>query len=164
MTKNPKMRLGSSALGGERIILLHPYFKELDWDLLNQRQIEPPFRPRIVSVEICYWIIRQTGLILNFILAISDFWLTRVELEDSAGWSQGVGLIGMMWNLSPQENRVNTMFYICVWQKSKEDVSNFDPEFLKEEPLLTPIEDRILSMINQEEFRNFSYTDPELES
>uniref|UniRef100_A0ABM5FBY2 Protein kinase C n=1 Tax=Pogona vitticeps TaxID=103695 RepID=A0ABM5FBY2_9SAUR len=95
MTKNPKMRLGSSALGGEKAILLHPYFKELDWDLLNQRQIEPPFRPRI---------------------------------------------------------------------KSKEDVSNFDPEFLKEEPVLTPIEDGILSMINQEEFRNFSYTDPELES
>ncbi|KAJ6658039.1 hypothetical protein lerEdw1_001698, partial [Lerista edwardsae] len=95
MTKNPKMRLGCSALGGEAAILLHPYFKELDWDLLNQRQIEPPFRPRI---------------------------------------------------------------------KSKEDVSNFDPEFLKEEPLLTPIEDRILSMLNQEEFRNFSYTDPELES
>ncbi|XP_026554427.1 protein kinase C eta type [Pseudonaja textilis] len=95
MTKNPKMRLGSSALGGEKAILLHPYFQELDWDLLNQRQIEPPFRPRI---------------------------------------------------------------------KSKEDVSNFDPEFLKEEPILTPIEEGILSMINQEEFRNFSYTDPELES
>uniref|UniRef100_A0ACB8G7G2 Uncharacterized protein n=2 Tax=Sphaerodactylus townsendi TaxID=933632 RepID=A0ACB8G7G2_9SAUR len=94
MTKNPKMRLGSSALGGERAILLHPYFKELDWDLLNLRQIEPPFRPRI---------------------------------------------------------------------KSKEDVSNFDPEFLKEEPLLTPIEEGMLSMINQEEFRNFSYTDPELQ-
>uniref|UniRef100_A0A8D0DN56 Protein kinase C n=1 Tax=Salvator merianae TaxID=96440 RepID=A0A8D0DN56_SALMN len=95
MTKNPKLRLGSSALGGEKAILLHSYFKELDWDLLNQRQIEPPFRPRI---------------------------------------------------------------------KSKEDVSNFDPEFLKEEPILTPIEEGILSMINQEEFKNFSYTDPELES
>uniref|UniRef100_A0A670I0B8 AGC-kinase C-terminal domain-containing protein n=1 Tax=Podarcis muralis TaxID=64176 RepID=A0A670I0B8_PODMU len=49
-------------------------------------------------------------------------------------------------------------------KKSKEDVSNFDPEFLKEEPILTPIEEGILSMINQDEFKNFSYTDPELES
>lgn len=48
MTKNPSMRLGSPALGGESAILRHPYFKELDWDLLNQRQMEPPFRPRIV--------------------------------------------------------------------------------------------------------------------
>ncbi|KAF7251915.1 Protein kinase C eta type, partial [Varanus komodoensis] len=101
MTKNPKMRLGSSSMGGERAILLHPYFKDLDWDLLNQRQIEPPFHPRI-------------------------------------SW------------------------YFTM--KSNEDVSNFDPEFLKEEPILTPIEDGILAMINQEEFRNFSYTDPELES
>lgn len=48
MTKNPAMRLGSPGLGGESAILRHPYFKELDWDLLNQRQMEPPFRPRIV--------------------------------------------------------------------------------------------------------------------
>lgn len=42
------MRLGSAGLGGESAILRHPYFRELDWDLLNQRQMEPPFRPRIV--------------------------------------------------------------------------------------------------------------------
>ncbi|XP_074854776.1 protein kinase C eta type [Carettochelys insculpta] len=94
MTKNPNLRLGSLAQGGEHAILKHPYFKELDWDLLNQRQIEPPFRPRI---------------------------------------------------------------------KCKEDVSNFDPDFVKEEPVLTPVEEGILAMINQEEFRNFSYTDPELQ-
>lgn len=51
MTKNPTMRLGSPGLGGESAILRHPYFKELDWDLLNQRQMEPPFRPRIVCGE-----------------------------------------------------------------------------------------------------------------
>lgn len=94
MTKNPTMRLGSPGLGGESAILRHPYFKELDWDLLNQRQMEPPFRPRI---------------------------------------------------------------------KSKDDVSNFDPDFIKEEPILTPIEEGILPMINQDEFRNFSFTSPELQ-
>ncbi|XP_006261688.4 protein kinase C eta type [Alligator mississippiensis] len=94
MTKNPNMRLGSQALGGESAILRHPYFKQMDWDLLNQRQVEPPFRPRI---------------------------------------------------------------------KSKEDVSNFDPDFTKEEPILTPVEEGILPMINQEEFRNFSFTGPELQ-
>lgn len=50
-----------------------------------------------------------------------------------------------------------------VWQKCSEDVSNFDPDFIKEEPALTPIEEGIIAMINQEEFRNFSYTDPELQ-
>uniref|UniRef100_A0A8C9FMB6 AGC-kinase C-terminal domain-containing protein n=1 Tax=Pavo cristatus TaxID=9049 RepID=A0A8C9FMB6_PAVCR len=42
--------------------------------------------------------------------------------------------------------------------KSKDDVSNFDPDFIKEEPILTPIEEGILPMINQDEFRNFSFT------
>uniref|UniRef100_A0A8C3V8V2 AGC-kinase C-terminal domain-containing protein n=1 Tax=Catharus ustulatus TaxID=91951 RepID=A0A8C3V8V2_CATUS len=47
-------------------------------------------------------------------------------------------------------------------RKSKDDVSNFDPDFIKEEPILTPIEEGILPMINQDEFRNFSFTSPEL--
>lgn len=51
MTKNPTLRLGSAGLGGEGAILRHPYFKELDWELLNRRQMEPPFRPRIVRGE-----------------------------------------------------------------------------------------------------------------
>ncbi|KAF2982258.1 hypothetical protein EK904_008824 [Melospiza melodia maxima] len=93
MTKNPTLRLGSAGLGGEGAILRHPYFKELDWELLNRRQMEPPFRPRI---------------------------------------------------------------------KSKDDVSNFDPDFIKEEPILTPIEEGILAMINQDEFRHFSFTNPDM--
>ncbi|XP_012633102.1 protein kinase C eta type [Microcebus murinus] len=47
--------------------------------------------------------------------------------------------------------------------KSREDVSNFDPDFIKEEPVLTPIDEGHLPMINQDEFRNFSYVSPELQ-
>lgn len=46
--------------------------------------------------------------------------------------------------------------------KSREDVSNFDPDFIKEEPALTPIDEGHLPMINQDEFRNFSFVSPEL--
>lgn len=49
------------------------------------------------------------------------------------------------------------------WQKSREDVSNFDPDFIKEEPVLTPIDEGHLPMINQDEFRNFSFVSPELQ-
>lgn len=41
-------------------------------------------------------------------------------------------------------------------------MSNFDPDFIKEEPILTPIEEGILAMINQDEFRHFSFTNPDL--
>ncbi|ELK09841.1 Protein kinase C eta type [Pteropus alecto] len=47
--------------------------------------------------------------------------------------------------------------------KSREDVSNFDPDFIKEEPVLTPIDEGHLPMINQDEFRNFSFVSPELQ-
>uniref|UniRef100_A0A2I3MFT9 Protein kinase C n=1 Tax=Papio anubis TaxID=9555 RepID=A0A2I3MFT9_PAPAN len=47
--------------------------------------------------------------------------------------------------------------------KSREDVSNFDPDFIKEEPVLTPIDEGHLPMINQDEFRNFSYVSSELQ-
>ncbi|XP_066550318.1 protein kinase C eta type [Amia ocellicauda] len=94
LTKNPARRLGCiSAEGGEGAILVHPFFKEIDWERLNLREMEPPFRPRI---------------------------------------------------------------------KTAEDVNNFDPDFTREEPTLTPIEDPMIPSVNQEEFRHFSFTAPEL--
>uniref|UniRef100_A0A6G1SA44 protein kinase C n=1 Tax=Aceria tosichella TaxID=561515 RepID=A0A6G1SA44_9ACAR len=41
--------------------------------------------------------------------------------------------------------------------KNARDVSNFDVDFLKEEPILTPVDPKILKTINQDEFRDFSY-------
>ena len=46
-------------------------------------------------------------------------------------------------------------------QKGKKDVINFDQEFTKEEPVLTPIQADILRSINQEEFVGFSFVNPD---
>ncbi|KAJ8359721.1 hypothetical protein SKAU_G00162460 [Synaphobranchus kaupii] len=89
MTKSPNKRLGCVvAQAGEEAIKAHPFFKEIDWVLLEQRRIKPPFKPRI---------------------------------------------------------------------KTKRDVNNFDQDFTREEPVLTPVEDTIIKQINQEEFKGFSY-------
>uniref|UniRef100_A0A7N8XRM0 Protein kinase C n=1 Tax=Mastacembelus armatus TaxID=205130 RepID=A0A7N8XRM0_9TELE len=94
LTKNPARRLGCVASeGGESAVTSHAFFADIDWEKLNQREIEPPFKPRI---------------------------------------------------------------------KTPEDVNNFDPDFTQEEPTLTPIDDPLIPSINQEEFRNFSFTSPEL--
>ena len=55
MTKNPAKRLGCvKAHGGERAILIHPFFNEkIDWEALEERKVKPPFKPRIVSF--CYY-------------------------------------------------------------------------------------------------------------
>ena len=50
MTKNPLKRLGCvKAQGGERAILIHPFFHEkIDWELLEELKVKPPFKPKIV--------------------------------------------------------------------------------------------------------------------
>ncbi|KAA0717689.1 Protein kinase C epsilon type [Triplophysa tibetana] len=89
MTKSPSKRLGCVLSEGvEEAIKVHPFFKEIDWVLLEQRKIKPPFKPRI---------------------------------------------------------------------KTKRDVNNFDQDFTREDPVLTPVEDAIIKQINQEEFKGFSY-------
>ena len=47
--------------------------------------------------------------------------------------------------------------FLMQFQKSKKDVLNFDPEFTKEEPVLTPVNPELVRTINQEEFAGFSF-------
>ncbi len=41
-------------------------------------------------------------------------------------------------------------------------MNNFDPDFTQEDPTLTPIDESIIPSINQDEFRDFSFTSPDL--
>uniref|UniRef100_A0A3P9IU80 Protein kinase C n=1 Tax=Oryzias latipes TaxID=8090 RepID=A0A3P9IU80_ORYLA len=92
MTKNPSKRLGCVVSQGcEEAIKTHAFFREIDWVLLEQRKVKPPFKPRI----------------------------------------------------------------------TKRDVNNFDQDFTKEDPVLTPTDETIIRQINQEEFKDFSYCAPE---
>jgi len=50
---------------------------------------------------------------------------------------------------------------VSVLQKSKKDALNFDTEFTKEEPVLTPLMPEVVRAINQEEFRGFSFVNSE---
>uniref|UniRef100_A0A8C3G8F5 Protein kinase C n=1 Tax=Cyclopterus lumpus TaxID=8103 RepID=A0A8C3G8F5_CYCLU len=93
MTKNPAKRLGCVVSQGcEEAIKAHAFFREIDWVLLEQRKVKPPFKPRI---------------------------------------------------------------------KTKRDVNNFDQDFTKEDPVLTPTDEAIIRQINQEEFKDFSYCAPD---
>lgn len=50
LTKNPSRRLGCVAVeGGETAVTSHAFFTGIDWDKLNRRELDPPFKPRIVS-------------------------------------------------------------------------------------------------------------------
>lgn len=47
LNKNPAERLGCHPETGFFDIVHHPFFKSIDWDLLEQKQIPPPFKPRL---------------------------------------------------------------------------------------------------------------------
>ncbi|XP_077299914.1 protein kinase C isoform X2 [Arctopsyche grandis] len=95
MTKNPARRLGctgsnqsGSSPSGEAAIKAHAFFKDMEWEALEQRRVRPPFKPKI---------------------------------------------------------------------KNKKDALNFDAEFTKEDPVLTPVSADVLRCINQDEFKGFSF-------
>uniref|UniRef100_A0A674D074 Protein kinase C n=1 Tax=Salmo trutta TaxID=8032 RepID=A0A674D074_SALTR len=89
MTKAPAQRLGCVlSQGCDEAIKKHSFFKDIDWTLLEQRRLKPPFKPRI---------------------------------------------------------------------KTKRDVNNFDQDFTREDPVLTPTDEAVIRQINQEDFKGFSF-------
>lgn len=49
LNKNPADRLGCHKETGFMEIMSHPFFKTIEWELLEQKQIPPPYRPSLKS-------------------------------------------------------------------------------------------------------------------
>ncbi|CAG5121340.1 unnamed protein product, partial [Candidula unifasciata] len=86
--RNPAERLGMPTCPAGPINL-HPFFRSIDWEKLEARQIAPPFKPKI---------------------------------------------------------------------KNASDSSNFDSDFTKEKPQLTPPDPTLMKTMNQNVFKHFSFT------
>jgi len=56
MTKSPQKRLGCmKSHGGEAAIRVHAFFHDkINWDVLESRQVEAPFKPKIVSAIVIF--------------------------------------------------------------------------------------------------------------
>jgi hypothetical protein len=48
LTRDPDKRLGSGSDGSEAV-KNHPFFKGIDWDKLYNKELEPPFVPKVAS-------------------------------------------------------------------------------------------------------------------
>ena len=67
MTKSPLKRLGCvKAHGGERAILVHPFFNDkINWEALEECKVKAPFKPKIVrSVLVSYAFAIMTTLLI----------------------------------------------------------------------------------------------------
>ena len=51
LNKNPLDRLGCHPQSGFTDIMQHIFFKAIDWDALERRQISPPFKPKVDEEE-----------------------------------------------------------------------------------------------------------------
>lgn len=49
LNKNPADRLGCHSHNSFVEIQEHPFFKSIDWDMLEQKQVQPPYKPRLDS-------------------------------------------------------------------------------------------------------------------
>ncbi|XP_063227891.1 atypical protein kinase C isoform X5 [Bacillus rossius redtenbacheri] len=49
LNKNPADRLGCHRETGFLDIVNHPFFKSIDWEMLEQKQVAPPYKPRLES-------------------------------------------------------------------------------------------------------------------
>jgi len=103
----------------------------MDWCKLERRELEPPYMPRVVSVN------------------ASDF--LNIKLLHNLTFYSYFNLFSL--------SVICTMFFY-LFKYHPLDTHYFDKHFTKEKPRLTPVDKTILQSMDKSQFDGFTYTNP----
>lgn len=132
--RDPTRRLG--IVGNIR---LHPFFKAITWQALERREIEPPFKPKVV-------------------------WPTHKSLKLKLRRNMDHVLCLHMSRICDDCLCVILLRHVCCHlQKAPNDCSNFDREFLSEKPRLSHSDKNFIDSMDQTAFSGFSFINPKME-
>jgi classical protein kinase C len=71
MEKTPKTRIGSSTTPGEeRELKDNSFYRNINWQKLSDREIQPPFKPKVVSAKRSYHLFHSYHLTLRSFLSL----------------------------------------------------------------------------------------------
>lgn len=144
LDKNANTRLGSpSSPHGE--IIENPFFHEIDWKKLERRQLESPFKPEIV---------RKTSFFFHFVHGIKKPVFISPHPFAHNTYYILCASCHLKWS------KMALVFVILQFQKHPLDTNYFDRAYTREKVRLPLIEREQLKARDQEKFKEFSYTNP----
>ncbi|KAK0154680.1 Protein kinase C alpha type [Merluccius polli] len=170
MTKHPSKRLGCG-LEGERDIREHAFFRRIDWERLQNREIQPPLQTQRCEDGThahgsCSSDKKLVKCMVHDFEEINDEKESRRRAGGETVWKRKGSFMAGVWQPAL---RGSTKDYVSqrnlksygVTHSCGKAAENFDKFFTRTQPQLTPPDELVIANIDQADFAGFSFINPQ---